>query len=342
VIKAERLTTRQGDPYYILELLDAQGDRHEARMWNDAISGRAEIQLPREGQFWTEVKARPNTFKGQKQLVVDDYVPLRDDAVTPEMREPFIEKPVIDVDRVIERMFGWKWWDSRMQALMQGVREELTAKGVFDKIRDIPAGASYHHSVRGGFLLHIDEMLNFAESLCNVSYCTDDIQVDGVDHFPGLVDFQILRAAVVLHDIGKLYDYDAQSLQYQSDPIGECLEHTIVAILLVDHHWPNDSPEAVDRGLRLKHAIAAHHGPEMGAVKPKTPEAILVHHLDMISASLDVCRRAYAGVQDGNAPEYSRMLGARPFVPKFPPDNNPTLEQVPESLQFTQKLPWEN
>jgi 3'-5' exoribonuclease len=255
-------------------------------------------------------------------------------------------------------MFHWDFWEPAMQALMQAVEDDLRREGVWDKIGAIPAGASYHHNVRGGFLLHIMELLDFAAGLCQVQIQPDKtLAVTGPWDYPGLIDFQILRAAIVLHDIGKLYDYDEQTLQYQANPVSDCLEHTIVGILLVDRYWVNDSSEARERGLRLKHALAAHHGMEMGAVKPKTPEAIILHHLDMISAHLDVCRQAYASAKKtgSSAVEYSRMLGARPFVPAFfPPDRSvyaskadlirddiETKAAEPET-GGSGKLPWEN
>jgi hypothetical protein len=344
VVRSECRTTKKGDPYYALELLDANQKRREARIWNDVLEGRmGEDTLPQDGQYWGDVKYRENVFNGQKQLVILDYIIYNSQMITDIVKEQFTEQPVIDVDRVIDRMFNWPYWDASMVTLMKGVRKELEQEGIWDKIKSIPAGASYHHSVRGGFLLHIDELLSFSENIIS-------------EHYLGLVDYQILRAAIVLHDIGKLYDYDEKTLQYQDNPVSECLEHTIVAILLVERHWVKDSAEAVDRGLRLMHALAAHHGPEMGAVKPKTPEAIILHHLDMISASLDICRNAYETAKRlGIQADYSKMLGVRPFIPKFFLSNDPVVlpggeikgEVSPknpkeETPRNENKLPWED
>jgi 3'-5' exoribonuclease len=361
VIRSERRITKDGNPYYVLELLDASGNKHEARVWNDVLSGRSEYLLPREDQYWGDVKSHETIFKGQKQLVIDDYWVLEPDKVHEAVKEQFVEQPVIDVDRVIDRMFDWTFWDRDLYLLMQRVREHLRQDGVWEKIRAIPAGASYHHSVRGGFLLHIDEMLSFAEGLCECrerALSVGEYVVEGLHHYPGLVDFQILRAAIVLHDIGKVYDYDEKTLQYQSNPISECLEHTIVGILMVERYWIKDSAESIDRGLRLMHALAAHHGTEMGAVKPKTPEAVILHHIDIMSANLDVCRRAYDDAKKTGAPsEYSKMMGVRPFVPGFfqpdtvtyprnkEMDQKESDENVTEKIESesgsTEKLPWE-
>jgi 3'-5' exoribonuclease len=361
VISSERRVTKNGDPYYVLELLDTKGDKHEAKVWNDTIAGMTEHHLPQEGQYWGNVKSHENVFKGQKQLIVTDYWVYQPDEVQPEVKEQFVEQPVIDVDRVIKRMFDWEYWDPDMYVLMQRVREHLGRDGVWEKIKAIPAGASYHHSVRGGFLLHIDEMLDFSENLLGTALSKDGKLIVGgrVEHYWGLIDYQILRAGIVLHDIGKVYDYDEKTLQYQPNSVSDCLEHTIVGILMVERYWINMTSETMDRGLRLQHALAAHHGPEMGAVKPKTPEAVVLHHLDMMSAHLDVCRRAYHDAKkNGNfSVEYSRMMGARPFVPAFfPPDYHVYESSArPDSVVVTPepgsdsdpepegagKLPWE-
>ena len=359
VISTDRRMTKTNEPYYIIQLLNANGDKCEARLWNDVIPGIQEQFLPQEGQFWGSVKCHENVFRGQKQLVIDGYWVHKPEEIHAAVKEQFIEKPVVNVYRVIARMFDWTFWDQGMRELMQNVREHLKQDGVWEKIKAIPAGASYHHNVRGGFLLHIDEMLSFAEQLCECNerpLSIGEFEVKGPHHYQGLVDYQILRAGIVLHDIGKVYDYDDKTLQFQPNPISECLEHTIVGILMVERYWVKNSPEAIDRGLRLMHALAAHHGQEMGAVKPKTPEAIMLHHIDMMSAHLDVCRTAYDNTKkNGSFSEYSRMLGARPFVPGFfpsevstyprnkEPDQKIATEEVaPKEEEFTGKLPWED
>jgi 3'-5' exoribonuclease len=367
VVRSERRTTKNNEPYYALELLDAKGDKYEARLWSDGLEGIKECYLPQEGQYWGKVKSYENVFRGQKQLVINGYWLYKLDEVHEAVKEQFVEKSVIDVDRVIDRMFHWPFWDHGMQTLMKGVEEHLKRDGVWEKIKAIPAGASYHHSVRGGFLLHIDEMLEFSERICNANVfgqsvldpggrdpSKDVFHVHGPEHYPGLIDYQILRAGIVLHDIGKVYDYDERTLQFQSNPISDCLEHTIVGVLMVERYWVKDSSEAIDRGLRLMHALAAHHGQEMGAVKPKTPEAIILHHLDMISAHLDVCRQAYNDAKkNGSLPEYSRMVGARPFIPSFFPrdqsvytrkesDQKAATEEVVTEDEEMKRLPWED
>jgi 23S rRNA maturation-related 3'-5' exoribonuclease YhaM len=305
--------------------------------------------MPQVGQYWDSVTARPNVFQGKEQLIISAYGIVPEDELTVDEKAQFEEPPAVDVDRVLDRMFRWSFWDWELQVLMAGVVSELTSDGVFNKIRSIPAGASYHHSVKGGFLLHIDELLNFADHLCGAQQWREVVsgenkesfEVNGIDHYQGVVDYQILRAAIVLHDIGKVYDYDAETLQYQENPVSDCLEHTLVGVQLVDRHWPKQTttPEEIDRELRLKYAIAAHHGKEMGAVVPKTPEAILLHHLDMISASLDVCRRAYREAKSGAVPEYSRMLGARPFVPRFFPTEDRVIYRSHQEASYVAAIP---
>jgi len=358
VIKADRRMTKTNEPYYVMELLDANQTKYEARIWNDVLPGIQERFLPQEGQYWGSVKSHDNVYRGQKQLVIDGYWVYKPEEIHQAIKEQFVEQPVVDVDRVIKRMFDWEFWEPDMYALMQRVREHLKQDGVWEKIKAIPAGASYHHNVRGGFLLHIDEMLDLSGGLCRTeaSFGREDkgMVVNGPVHYLGLIDYQILRAGIVLHDIGKIYDYDEKTLYFQPNPVSDCLEHTLVGVLMVERYWVKNSSEAVDRGLRLMHALAAHHGPEMGAVKPKTPEAIILHHIDMISAQLDVCRRAYEDAKkNGGSPEYSRMLGARPFVPGFfppeqsiyalrkEPDKKAATEEVVTKDEFAGKLPWE-
>jgi hypothetical protein len=73
----------------------------------------------------------------------------------------------------------------------------------------------------------------------------------------------------------------------------------------------------------------------------------------MMSAHLDVCRHAYdEAKKTGNLPEYSRMMGSRPFIPGFFPPGTiayPNLDEMNQKLiektepesEGPEKLPWE-
>src|SRR5262245_28630205 len=214
VVRAERRSTKNGEPYYALELIDASKRKHEARVWSEVIAGTGPDNLPAAGQYWGGVRYKENVFRGQQQLVIEDYSVYMLSMIPEATKSQFVELAVVNAEEVIDRMFHWPFWENDMARLMDRVETDLKQAGVWDKIRSIPAGAAYHHSVKGGFLLHISEMLDFSERLCNVhldaqgvedavTNTTEDLLVvDGPDHYPGLIDYQILRAAIVLHDIG--------------------------------------------------------------------------------------------------------------------------------------------
>ena len=81
VLHSERRITKVNEPYYVLELLDASGNKHDARVWKDALEKRKDCFLPQDGYYLGNVKSRENILQGQKQLVIEDYWLLAADKV---------------------------------------------------------------------------------------------------------------------------------------------------------------------------------------------------------------------------------------------------------------------
>ena len=89
---------------------------------------------------------------------------------------------------------------------------------------------------------------------------------------------------------------------------GELLGHITIGIELVNRLWREvaDSPAAAawtnlhpateEVRLHLLHLIASHHGElAFGSpVVPKTPEAVVLHHVDNIDAKLEMFAEGYA------------------------------------------------
>lgn len=88
---------------------------------------------------------------------------------------------------------------------------------------------------------------------------------------------------------------------------GEMVGHIALGLELVNKLWRQlmDAPEAAAWAaldpanemvrVHLLHLIGSHHGEfQFGSpVLPKTPEAIVLHHVDNIDAKLEMLRRAY-------------------------------------------------
>lgn len=133
-----------------------------------------------------------------------------------------------------------------------------------------PAARNMHHAYIGGLLEHTLSMATLADFLAS--------------HYP-FVNRDLLLAGTLLHDMGKVIEYDtSKSFTFSED--GRLVGHITRAIVLVEKAAAElgDIPE--DTLRHLVHLIASHHGTqEWGSpVVPKTLEAILLHQVDLLDS----------------------------------------------------------
>ena len=164
-----------------------------------------------------------------------------------------------------------------------------------ERFRRCGAARDYHHARRGGLVEHVAQMMRTAVALAGA--------------YPFL-NRDLLVAGVLFHDCGKLWEncYTADGFVMPYDERGEMLGHITIGIELVNRLWREmvESPEAGawqdlvpatdDVRLHLLHLIASHHGEVAfgSPVVPKTPEAIILHHVDNIDAKLEMFADGYA------------------------------------------------
>lgn len=144
-----------------------------------------------------------------------------------------------------------------------------------ERFREHPAAKSVHHAVRGGLVYHTLSMLRMARELIPV--------------IARPVDSIVVYLGILFHDVGKLAELGPPGAPYTP---AELAGH--VAIGSRCWHQAMDAAEREigrsDPALRLAvdHVILSHHGSkDRGApVEPKTPEALLVHCVDLLDSRL--------------------------------------------------------
>jgi len=143
-----------------------------------------------------------------------------------------------------------------------------------DKLLFYPAAKQNHHSIRSGLLYHIMRMLMVAEKLTEV-YTN--------------VNRDLLYAGVILHDIAKIDEMEANELGVVSEYTieGQLLGHIVQGVKIIDDF---SRRLGVNRevSILLQHMILSHHyEPEFGSPKkPMIPEAELLHYIDIIDARM--------------------------------------------------------
>lgn len=160
------------------------------------------------------------------------------------------------------------------------IKNLLTPK-IIERLKDVPAGKSAHHSLEGGLLQHIYEMLDIYESLAHTVVC------EKLRH-----EFVII--GILLHDIAKEKEYENIDGEFKPTNKSSLLGHIFLGAYFLKHCFAAAvaegcvfSEEDMDKAV---HVLLAHHGElEWGSpVKPAIPEAIVLHYIDQLSAKLNM------------------------------------------------------
>lgn len=168
-----------------------------------------------------------------------------------------------------------------------------------DRFRRAAAARENHHARRGGLVEHVAQMMRGAAAIAEV--------------YPSL-NKDLLLSGVLFHDCGKMWEnnFPENGFHMPHDLWGELLGHISLGLELVNKLW-RDLLEQPGAGewltlepandlvrVHLLHLIGSHHGQyDYGApVLPKTPEAVILHHIDNIDAKMEMLRRGYNTSKD--------------------------------------------
>jgi 3'-5' exoribonuclease len=175
------------------------------------------------------------------------------------------------------------------------------------------AGQSKHHAMAGGLAWHVLTMLTHVDALA--------------DAYPGL-DVELLKLAVLTHDLGKLDCYEMGLAGASRLSLDKLVGHTSYSLARVHHaitrlRARGMAISAADEE-NLLHCIASHHGRiDWGAIaEPQTAEAAALHALDLLDAHVQGALESRR-----EAPPDRRLLAATPRAAAEPgvPTQQPSL-----------------
>jgi 3'-5' exoribonuclease len=147
-----------------------------------------------------------------------------------------------------------------------------------------PAARHNHHAFAGGLLEHTLSVTKTAIFLAD-KYA---------DYYPDMqppLDKGMVVAGAILHDIGKLREYEPRPEGASFSAAGAMIGHMLLGRDIVREAAAKmKTPPDAETLLRLEHAIIAHQRlPEWGSPKPPmTPEAMLIHYADDIDAKFHI------------------------------------------------------
>jgi len=281
----EELATRDGKPYFKVGFRDAA--REVAfPIWSDSPHADACRRDWTPGQFY-KIRAlyRETNYGPQLDLrrirevvemdVGDGFDPLM---CLPQSRfSP--EQMFADLLAIVDAQIS----DAAVGEL---VRDMLTANR--EAFCRFPAARRNHHAYAAGLLEHT----------LSVTRSTIFLADKYIEYYPGMqppLDKSIAVAGAVLHDIGKLREYNVSPQGAEYSAAGHLVGHILQGrdMLREAAVGRNINPETL---LRLEHIIVSHQRlPEWGSPKPPmTPEALIVHHADDLDAKLNMFATALA------------------------------------------------
>jgi 3'-5' exoribonuclease len=259
--------SQKGSPYLNVRLKDKTGEI-DAKVWDNASEWEGRFQ---KGDI-VQVYARAQSYKNQLQLNVLELKKLPDDEIDLTDYLPSSKQPADDmfaelmtyVDRIETPC---------LKELLNAVFRDEKIAALFKKA---PAAKGFHHVYLGGLLEHtvsVTKLLTLA-----------------IHHYPG-VKGDLLLTGGLLHDIGKIYEFDYDRLVQYSDE-GRLIGHIVMGLEMVDEKIAGIEGFPKALATELRHLILSHHGElEFGSPKrPKTLEALIVHHIDDLDAKVNAFR----------------------------------------------------
>ena len=234
------------------------------------------------------------TYNNKKNYIVENVIPCPD----PDAKvEKFVQSPPFGIDimykkiiECIKKSTGRNYDvnvpgvpDDDYSAAALTIRLLNSNKEAFCKSS---AAHSIHHDMRGGLLYHTFRMVYNALYVSKV-YTT--------------LNLELLVCGTALHDIGKLTELDTDELgsaDYSVD--GRLFGHAVIGMEMVSDE-AKKGPYNEEEVRQLRHMIASHHGSlEYGAITtPATPEAFILHELDMIDSRMYIFEKEMGKVDPG-------------------------------------------
>ena len=278
VRSAEQRASANGKNYLDMTLADKTGSIN-AKMWDGTV------QPPLAGSI-VKVRATGNEFNGRMQLRVEKIRAAESrDAVDMSTLIPCAPRDPREMREEIIRAA-----DHIADKDLRLITCELLDRAG-DQLLTFPAAKQMHHAERSGLLHHMTTMLRTANAIMSV--------------YPQL-NPSLLTAGVIVHDLAKIDEMDADTLGLVSDYSvdGKLLGHIVRGVVNIQLAAEKTKASPA-KALLLQHMVLSHHGiPDYGSpIAPKFPEAEVLNTIDPLDARLFEMDEALSRAMSGGFSE---------------------------------------
>jgi 3'-5' exoribonuclease len=260
--RKDRLTARSGAPYLALELRDRTG-AIGARAFRDAdfLAGQFD-----RGDL-VRVAGSVERFRDELQVEVRSIHRVEADGLDPGDFLPVAYRDMEELDGFLEHL-GREVYDPDHRRLLDSV---LCDDDFREALRRAPCTSGGHHAYLGGLIEHTVAVATLALETCALH--------------PRL-DSDLLVTAAILHDIGKIREFDlGAEIALSSE--GALLGHLALGQQMISEQGAALGSFPPDKLLSLLHCVLGHHGPEgLPAKRFRSPEAVALYRLNALDAAV--------------------------------------------------------
>jgi len=277
--------TSRGSKFLDLTLGDKTGEIN-AKLW-DATPEQEATYKP---STLVKVQASVETYQDKLQLKIIRIrqADLADGVAVTDFIKSAPADPISLLNIITET--AEKLGDSVLKTIVQDCLGRVT-----ERLVSFPAAKSAHHNYHSGLAYHTVRMLELADFICKQR---------------PFLNPDMLKAAIILHDIAKTEEYEAENgIATGFSTRGSLIGHISLAYgWILEACLHNGIDQHSETVTLLQHTILAHHGQlEWGSpVQPQTPEAVSIHFIDQLDAKLQAVEDALSEVPDGE--QWTRQL----------------------------------
>jgi 3'-5' exoribonuclease len=271
-VKEIRTSQRSGKSWLELALRDRTGSI-PAKMWDNFEA----LAKTFEADDVVQIRGRVKLYNGQKEMTLEQIVPAA-------VRDYDLSDFLAHTKHDVEKLFG------DLSAAVAAVKNPwikrllesvVTDPAIVPKLKRAPAAMSMHHAFVGGLLEHTVSLIGLGRAVAA--------------HYPEL-EFDVLLAGIVLHDIGKIDELSYERATNYTTA-GRLLGHITIGTLLAREKIKAIAGFPETLAILIEHLILSHHGTyEFGSPSlPQTREAIALHFLDDMDSKMAAMRTTLEG-----------------------------------------------
>ncbi len=283
VADAEVRMTRDDNPFLRLKLQDKTGAIDAVR-WK-ASDKDQQLAL---NVAHILINGRLDMYQGHLQITIDRMSPPPGDVNLADFLPVSRQEPACmleDLGQLVK---------SISEPQLRRLLEHITgATEIGRKFAQAPAATTVHHAYLSGLLEHTLSVTQIADVMAS--------------HYPN-INRDLLIAGAVLHDIGKIEEYEWQVRFKQSDS-GGLIGHIVQGAMLVNRLMDSVGDFDSEMRMLLTHMIVSHHGQlEYGSPKvPMCKEAIILHYIEDLDAKMQIADNELANpLSQGSSPNWTK------------------------------------